>query len=215
VEGPIEQVRAWYEEAVAAGIPDADTMALATATRDGRPSVRFVLLKGIDDEGIRFFTNYESRKGRELDANPHAAVTLYWQSLHRSVRLEGPVERLAPAESDEYFATRERGSQLGAWASDQGTVIDGREQLEDALRAADRRFPGEVPRPGYWGGFRLRPDAVELWQGRPNRLALGAALTLRGTRPRGGWPGTPVRRRRRARAAGRASRRSASARRRR
>jgi pyridoxamine 5'-phosphate oxidase len=166
----LEQVRAWYEEAVAAGIPDADTMALATATPDGRPSVRFVLLKGIDGQGIRFFTNYDSRKGRELGANPHAAVSLYWHPLHRSVRLEGPVERLAPEESDGYFATRDRGSQLGAWASDQGTVIGGREELEARLRAADERFPGEVPRPGYWGGYRLRPDAVELWQGRANRL---------------------------------------------
>jgi pyridoxamine 5'-phosphate oxidase len=167
---PLAEVRAWYEEAVAAGLPDADTMALATATPAGRPSVRYVLLKGIDDEGIRFFTNYESRKGRELDANPRAAVALYWQPLHRSVRLEGPVERLTPAESDGYFATRDRGSQLGAWASDQGTAIGGREELDAALRAADRRFPGEVPRPRYWGGYRLRPDAVELWQGRPNRL---------------------------------------------
>jgi pyridoxamine 5'-phosphate oxidase len=167
---PLGEVHAWYEEAVAAGIPDPDTMALATATPDGRPSVRFVLLKGIDDEGVRFFTNYDSRKGRELGANPHAAVSLYWHPLHRSVRLEGPVERLRPEESDGYFTTRERGSQLGAWASEQGTVIGGREELEARLRAVDDRFRGEVPRPGYWGGYRLRPDAVELWQGRANRL---------------------------------------------
>jgi pyridoxamine 5'-phosphate oxidase len=168
---PLEAVRRWYEEAVAAGIPEADAMALATATPDGRPSVRFVLLKGIDAEGVRFYTNYGSRKGRELDANPRAAVTLYWQPLHRSVRLEGGVERLTPEESDAYYRSRPRGARLGAWASDQGTPLPDRAVLEGRLREAEERFPGEdVPRPEYWGGYRLRPDAVELWQGRPDRL---------------------------------------------
>ena len=120
---PIELVREWYDEAVAAGVPESDTMALATATPDGRPSVRFVLLKGIDDDGIRFFTNYGSRKARELDANPRAAVTLYWLPIGRSLRLEGEVERLRAADSDAYFATRSRGAKLGAWASAQGTVL--------------------------------------------------------------------------------------------
>jgi pyridoxamine 5'-phosphate oxidase len=167
---PLTHVRRWFDEAVAAGVPEPDTMALATATPDGRPSVRFVLLKGIDDEGIRFFTNFGSRKARELEANPRAAVTLYWLQQHRSVRMEGPVERLTAEESDAYYATRGRGSQLGAWASQQGQPIADREALEGQLRAAAERFPGEVPRPDFWGGFRLRPDAVELWQGRPNRL---------------------------------------------
>jgi len=167
---PLRGVRDWFEEAVAAGVPEADTMALATATAGGRPSVRYVLLKGIDDDGIRFYTNYGSRKSRELDENPRAAATLYWQPLHRSVRLEGPVERLTAAESDAYFATRDRGSRLGAWASDQGKVLGGRDELETRLAEAEARFPGDVPRPEGWGGWRLRPDVVELWQGRPNRL---------------------------------------------
>ncbi len=167
---PLDHVARWFGEAVAAGVPEADTMALATPTPDGRPSVRFVLLKGIDDEGIRFFTNFGSRKARELEANPYAAVSLYWLPQHRSVRMEGPVERLTAEESDAYYATRDRGSQLGAWASRQGQPIADRETLEAQLAEAGERFPGDVPRPEFWGGFRLRPDAVELWQGRPNRL---------------------------------------------
>jgi len=168
---PLESVRAWYEEAVAAGVPEPEAMALATASPDGMPSVRIVLLKGIDERGIRFFTNYASRKGRELEANPRAAVTLHWVEMHRAVRMEGAVERLTEAESDAYFASRERGSRLGAWASRQGTPIADRSVLEDAYAEADARHPGDdVPRPGYWGGYRLVPSAVELWQGRPDRL---------------------------------------------
>jgi pyridoxamine 5'-phosphate oxidase len=167
---PLGLVREWFEEAAESGIIEAERMALATATPDGRPSVRIVLLKGIDDYGIEFFTNYGSRKGRELDANPRAATTLYWQPLYRAARLEGPVERLTAEESDAYFATRPRGAQLGAWASAQGTVIGDRGELEQRVREMDGRFPGDVPRPDYWGGYRLRPDAVELWQGRPDRL---------------------------------------------
>jgi len=170
VTQPLSLVREWFEEAAAQGIIEAERMALATATPDGRPSVRIVLLKGIDDDGIRFFTNYGSRKGRELDANPRAAATLYWQPLYRAARLEGPVERLTPAESDAYFATRPRGAQVGAWASAQGTVLHDRAELDERVRAVEEQFPDEVPRPDYWGGYRLRPDAVELWQGRPDRL---------------------------------------------
>ncbi len=168
---PLSEVRRWYDEAVAAGLPEANAMALATASPDGMPSVRIVLLKGIDDRGIQFFTNYGSRKGRELEANPRAAVTLYWQPLQRAVRLEGEVERLTEGESHAYFASRGRGSRLGAWASRQGTPIPGREALEAALAEAEARYPGdEVPRPPYWGGYRLVPSVIELWQGRPNRL---------------------------------------------
>jgi pyridoxamine 5'-phosphate oxidase len=167
---PLSLVREWFEEAAASGIVEAERMALATATPDGRPSVRIVLLKGIDDDGIRFFTNYDSRKGRELDANPRAAATLYWQPLYRAARLEGPVERLSAEESDAYFATRPRGAQIGAWASAQGTVLDDRAELDDRVRELEKRFPDDVPRPEHWGGYRLRPDAVELWQGRPDRL---------------------------------------------
>jgi pyridoxamine 5'-phosphate oxidase len=167
---PLDRVRDWFEEAAASGIVEAERMALATATPDGRPSVRIVLLKGVDDDGIRFFTNYESRKGRELDANPRAAATLYWQPLYRAARLEGPVERLTPEESDAYFASRPRGAQIGAWASAQGSVLRDRAELDERVRDVEARFPDEVPRPEYWGGYRLRPDAVELWQGRPDRL---------------------------------------------
>jgi pyridoxamine 5'-phosphate oxidase len=167
---PLGRVREWFEEAAASGLVEAERMALATATRDGRPSVRIVLLKGIDDDGIRFYTNYGSRKGRELEANPRAAATLYWQPLQRAVRLEGPVERLTSEESDAYFATRPRGAQIGAWASAQGAVLSDRAELDERVQEIEERFPDEVPRPDYWGGYRLRPDAVEFWQGRPDRL---------------------------------------------
>jgi pyridoxamine 5'-phosphate oxidase len=168
---PLARVREWYDGAVAAGLPEADAMALATASQDGVPSVRIVLVKGIDERGIRFFTNYESRKGRELDANPRAAVALYWQPLGRQIRLEGPVERLSAEESDAYFASRGRGSRLGAWASRQGTVIPSHATLDAAFAEADARYPDDdIPRPAYWGGYRVVPDAIELWEGRPNRL---------------------------------------------
>jgi pyridoxamine 5'-phosphate oxidase len=170
VPHPLTLVREWFEEAAASGIVEAERMSLATATPDGRPSVRIVLLKGIDEDGIRFFTNYGSRKGRELDANPRAAATLYWQPLYRAARLEGPVERLSSAESDAYFASRPRGAQVGAWASAQGTVLRDRAELDARVREIEERYPDEVPRPEFWGGYRMRPDAVELWQGRPDRL---------------------------------------------
>ena len=133
IPSPLEQVHAWYEEAVAEGLFEPDAMALATASPDGMPSVRIVLLKGIDERGLRFFTNYGSRKGRELDANPRAAVTLHWATMHRAVRAEGAVERLTEEESDAYFASRGRGSRLGAWASRQGTPISSREALETGM----------------------------------------------------------------------------------
>jgi pyridoxamine 5'-phosphate oxidase len=171
VTDPLEQFKHWYEHAVAAGLPEPEAMALATATPDGAPSVRFVLLKGVDARGVEFFTNYESRKGRELAANPRAALAILWKPLQRQVRLEGPVERLAPEESDAYFATRARGSRLGAWASRQSTEIPDREHLEGRLADAERQFPGDdVPRPEYWGGYVLRPAAIEFWEGRTNRL---------------------------------------------
>jgi pyridoxamine 5'-phosphate oxidase len=167
---PLQRVREWFEEAAASGLIEAERMALATATPDGRPSVRIVLLKGINHDSISFFTNYGSRKGRELDANPRAAATLYWQPLYRAVRLEGAVERLSPEESDAYFATRPRGAQIGAWASAQGSVLPDRAELDERVRAVEQRFPGAVPRPDFWGGYRLTPEAIEFWQGRPDRL---------------------------------------------
>jgi pyridoxamine 5'-phosphate oxidase len=158
------------QAAVAAGIAEPDAMALATSTPDGTPSVRFVLLKGIDERGIQFFTNYESRKAAELAANPRAAAAVHWQPQHRQIRFEGAVERLTAAESDAYFASRARGSRLGAWASAQSTEIADRGVLDARLAAASERFPDDVPRPDYWGGFRLVPTVIEFWQGRPDRL---------------------------------------------
>jgi pyridoxamine 5'-phosphate oxidase len=169
-EDPLARFREWYEQAVAAGVVEPEAMALATAAPDGAPSVRFVLLKGIGAGGVEFFTNYESRKGRELAANPRGALAVLWKPLHRQVRLEGVVERLAAEESDAYFATRGRGSRLGAWASAQSTEIPDRATLEARLAAADARYGDDIPRPPYWGGYRLRPDVVEFWEGRPNRL---------------------------------------------
>jgi pyridoxamine 5'-phosphate oxidase len=183
--GPLQRVREWYDEAVAAGVVEPEAMALATAGRDGRPSVRLVLLKGIDDRGIRFFTNYESRKGRELAANPRAAVAIHWQPLGRQIRMEGPVERLAPHESDAYFGSRPPGSRIGALASRQGTVLDDRETLEALAAELTARYgDGPIPRPDYWGGYLLRPDAVEFWQHRPDRLHDREHFLLQ---PDGGW----------------------------
>jgi pyridoxamine 5'-phosphate oxidase len=167
---PLERLREWYEQAVAAGVLEPEAMALATSTPAGAPSVRFVLLKGIDARGVAFYTNYESRKGRELAANPRAAVAILWKPLQLQVRLEGLVERLPDEESDAYFASRGRGSRLGAWASAQSTEIPDRSVLDAALADAEARFPGEVPRPEHWGGYLLRPDLIEFWRGRPNRL---------------------------------------------
>jgi pyridoxamine 5'-phosphate oxidase len=168
---PIEQFRAWLRGAREAGIYEPEAMTVSTVDDDGRPACRFVLLRGLDDRGFSFFTNYESAKGRSLARRPYAALTFGWLTLHRSVRVEGGVERLAPAESDAYFASRPRGAQLSAWASAQSTVIEGRDVLDRAMAEAEARFAGvEVPRPPHWGGFLVRPQLIELWQGRPNRL---------------------------------------------
>jgi pyridoxamine 5'-phosphate oxidase len=182
---PLEQVQAWYAAAVDAGLDEPNAMALATATPEGVPSLRFVLLKGIDERGVEFFTNYESRKGAELAANPRAAATLYWQPLHRQIRLEGPVDVLSAQESDAYFASRQPGSRLGAWASQQSRAIPDRGWLEARVEEAAARFAdSDIPRPPYWGGYRLVPDAVEFWQGRDDRLHDRERFTRS---PDGGW----------------------------
>jgi len=168
---PLVQLRRWFEAAVASGMPEADAMALATADPEGRPSVRIVLLKGIDERGIRFFTNYESRKGRELAANPRAAVAIHWAPLGRQVRLEGPVERLPAEVSDAYYASRPLRSRLGAWASRQGAVLPSRAVLEARVREAEARWAESgPPRPAYWGGYRIVAEAVEFWAAEVNRL---------------------------------------------
>ena len=167
---PLENVLAWYELARAEGVPEPEAAALATATPDGRPSVRMVLIRGIDDRGVSFYTNRESRKGRELAANPHAALAIHWHAMYRQIRLEGPVEELPDEESDAYFASRAYGSRLSAWASHQSTVLPDYETLERRIIEFGARYPETVPRPPYWGGYLLRPEAIEFWQGRPNRL---------------------------------------------
>lgn len=167
---PLDQVLAWCQFARAEGVPEPEAAALATATAVGRPCVRMVLVRGIDERGVAFYTNRTSRKGRELAENPFAAVTIHWHAVQRQIRLEGPVEELGDAESDAYFASREHGSQLSAWASEQSAVIPDYETLERRVVEFGARYPQAVPRPPHWGGYLLRPDLIEFWQGRPNRL---------------------------------------------
>ncbi len=168
---PFVQFGLWLEQAIAADPLDPTAMTLATADRQGRPSARVVLLKGFDERGFVFFTNYDSRKGRELAENPWAALVFFWAALHRQVRIEGTVERVPAAESDAYYASRPPGSRLGAWASPQSRPIADRAELERALaEVTARQEQEELPRPGFWGGYRLRPEAIEFWQGRPSRL---------------------------------------------
>ncbi len=167
---PLAQFARWYELANAAVKPLPDAAALATASAGGRPSLRMVLLKGFDAHGFVFYTNYRSRKGRELARNPRGTLLFYWGNLERQVRIEGRIARVTPRESDAYFATRPRGSQLSAWASAQSETVPGRGALERRFAAAARKYPESVPRPPHWGGFRLAPDAIEFWQGREDRL---------------------------------------------
>src|SRR5436305_5419991 len=160
----------WLAEAVAAGLAEPNAMVLASADADGRPSARTVLLKGYDVRGFVFFTNYESRKGGELNANPYASLVFPWYPLHRQVIVAGPVERTSRAETEDYFATRPRGAPLGAWASRQSQPLASRADLASAWARAEERFPGDVPAPPHWGGFRVAPTSVEFWQGRISRL---------------------------------------------
>ena len=169
---PIEQFATWFSTAVHSGLPDANAMTLATATKSGRPSARVILLKGFDERGFVFFTNYDSDKGGDLKANPFAALTFYWMPLERQVRISGPVEKTSRSESEEYFHSRPRGSQLGAWVSRQSEVIDARRILDARLAEMTERFAGQkiIELPPHWGGYRVIPETIEFWQGRANRL---------------------------------------------
>ena len=168
---PIEQFRRWFDEAVAADLHEPNAMTLATTTPDGRPSARIVLLKGFDERGFVFYTNYEGRKSGELEENPRCALVFYWGELERQVRVEGCTSRVSDRESDDYFGSRPRGSRLGAWASEQSRPVEDRGVLEERLRGLESEYEGrEVPRPPFWGGYRVGPEAIEFWQGRENRL---------------------------------------------
>lgn len=168
---PIQQFKVWFEEAIAVEIPDVNAMTLATATPEGKPTARIVLLKDFDDRGFVFYTNYNSLKGQQLQDNAYAALVLWWQPLERQVRIEGVVEKVSEEESDRYFASRPLASQLGAWASQQSQAIGDRAVLEQRFRDLETKYAGEkIPRPPHWGGFRVIPRAIEFWQGRPSRL---------------------------------------------
>lgn len=170
-DNPIVQFEHWFQAAVAAQVPEVNAMMLATVA-DGQPSARVVLLKGFDERGFCFYTNYESRKGKELAANPKAALTFFWPELERQIRLEGTIEKVSPEESDTYYQSRGRGSRLGAWASPQSQLIEDRSLLEERVQEITQRFEGqeEFPRPDFWGGYRLKPHYLEFWQGRKSRL---------------------------------------------
>lgn len=168
---PVVEVRRWLKAAVDAGLSTPNAMTLATVDDRGRPAARIVLLKEVDDRGFTFFTNYQSRKGNDLTVHPYAALVLFWEPLHRQIRIEGVVEKVAPEESDAYFASRPRGSQVGAIASPQSQPIESRAALEELVaRVLTEHGEGVLPRPPYWGGYRVVPDEIELWQGQASRL---------------------------------------------
>jgi pyridoxamine 5'-phosphate oxidase len=183
---PTEQFRRWFGEALAADLREPNAMTLATATSDGHPSARIVLLKGFDERGFVFYTNYEGRKAKELEINPYCALVFYWGELQRQVRIEGRVSRVPDEESDTYFAGRPRGSQLGAWVSEQSRPVRDRGALEERMRELEAEYEGrEVPRPPFWGGYRVEPETMEFWQGRENRLH--DRLRYRRSRDGGWW----------------------------
>lgn len=167
---PIRQFDAWFKQALDARLPEPNTMTLATVDARGYPSARIVLIKGVDERGFVFFTNYESRKGLDLAANPHASLLFYWIELERQVRVEGTVVKASAEDSDAYFHSRPLGSRIGAWASDQSRQIESRALLEAREKSFAERFGENPPRPPHWGGYRLVPETIEFWQGRPSRL---------------------------------------------
>lgn len=189
VDDPVATFARWLEEAGAKEPNDPNAVAVATASRDGAPSVRMCLLKGVDERGFVFYTNLGSRKAHELDDNPRAALLFHWKSLKRQVRVEGAVERVTDAEADAYFATRARVSQIGAWASRQSAPLSGRGELEARVAAATARFGlGTVPRPPFWSGYRVLPGTIELWEDRPFRLH----MRWRYEKTADGWRGTEL-----------------------
>ena len=183
-DDPLSLFHTWYQAAIASGVYLPESMALGTATRDGRPSVRLVLLKGYDEGGFVFFTNYESRKAGELEENPEATLVFHWAVLQRQVRIEGTAKRITKEESEAYFHSRPRGSQIGAWASLQSEPLTTRRDLEERVKKYEKKFDGgEIPLPPFWGGYRLSPRSVEFWQGRANRLH----DRIKFVRDQGGW----------------------------
>ncbi len=169
-DNPFEQFRRWIEEADEAGIEEPNAMAMATVDEHGQPHVRTLLCKEVTADGFIFFTNYESDKSRQIDQNPHVGLCFHWQPLHRQVRVAGVALRIAEAESDDYFASRPRGAQLGAWSSPQSRVIPDRDYLRDRLAQVTAAYPDHVPRPQHWGGYVIRASNLEFWQGQPSRL---------------------------------------------
>ena len=168
---PFLQFQKWWDQALSSEITDVNAMTLATCNKDGKPDARIVLLKEFNEEGFTFFTNYNSRKGKELEENPYACIVFFWKELERQVRIQGSVKRISSGDSDEYFVQRPKGSRISAWSSPQSDVITSREILEENVSRYEQQFgDGNIPRPPYWGGYNLSPTVVEFWQGRSNRL---------------------------------------------
>ncbi|MEO8960409.1 MAG: pyridoxamine 5'-phosphate oxidase [Ginsengibacter sp.] len=170
-ENPIKQFENWWQHAIDSKIDEPNAMSLATATASGKPSVRTVLLKGIKENGFMFFTNYQSRKGKEIEENPYVSLLFFWKELERQVRIEGSIQKLSTEDSDEYFSERPHESQIGAWSSPQSSIIESRNLLQNKMEEYEKRFgANEIPRPDYWGGYIIQPYSMEFWQGRPGRL---------------------------------------------
>jgi pyridoxamine 5'-phosphate oxidase len=168
---PLKQFETWWQQAIESKIEEPNAMTLATCTASGKPSARIVLLKGITENGFIFFTNYTSRKGKEIEENPFVSLLFFWKEMERQVRIEGSIQKITAAASDDYFCTRPRASRIGAWCSPQSTVIENREFLQNNVEKYNTQFGDEnIPRPGFWGGYTVEPNRIEFWQGRPGRL---------------------------------------------